>query len=216
MSYPENPLNPPKLSARLHTALPMFNRAGKEYYALVGNMMKEEAQPVVTVNDINTGAIQNAVEWHRRFQRRAVFEAADVRRARTFFLRIWSDITGIEPPSGMTEEEFAVYILARVTGGQSASQTLPSIIPEEWTIIPTPQLGAFADHFYSDVGVLDPRNPESEASSVTTSRVFGIYVLVPIQDAHRITTALSDTITAAMPSGTAVYFGLYEPEENLP
>lgn len=187
----------------LHDSLPFWNPEGQIYKELVGDPSRPELDPITNVNDLNRGAIENALEWHARFQQRALAEL-DLREARGVFLRYWSEIYGIERPSGMTDPEFARYIINRILSVSASRPAVYAAIPPELFRRYNPaQVGAYADLACADVGPLPPENPWRMASAVCIDYVSALWVL--IDDPAVLTPGLREALAAALAAGSAIY-----------
>ena len=188
--------------------LPFFNQTGPVFRDLVGDPNRNELDPVQAINDINKGAIENSIEWHLRFQRRAVHEV-DLRNARGIFLRKWAEIYGIPRPPSMSDEDFIGYMIGRILSVSSARPALVSIFPEpKYQVFGCAQVGAFLDVCYYNVGVQDPKKTKVRmASSVLTFGTNSIYVYV--KDPDHIGSEIKKKLYDTLAAGFAVYAGVY-------
>lgn len=192
----------------IYEKLPFFNNTGPVFRELIGDPTRPELEPVGSINDINQGAVENSLEWHLRFQRRAVQEAV-LTNATGIFLEKWASIFGIQRPPAMTDPDFVGYIIARVMAVSSALPAVVVMFPEpDFKVYPGPKTGAFLDLACFDVGPQNPDTTEARmAMSVITFPNNSLYVWV--QDPARITPAIKQRLYDTLAAGSAVYVGVY-------
>lgn len=194
--------------SQIYDMLPFFNQTGPVFRDLVGDLTRDEIDPVSSINDINKGAIENSLEWHLRFQQRAVSEAV-LTNARGIFLKEWANVYGIDRPPSMSDEDFVGYIIGRVLATSSAMPAVITILPEPTFKVFQPyQVGGFLDVCHFDVGLQNPdTTPARMASSVLTFGNNSLYVYIrdPADITPGVKTRLYDTLAA----GFAVYAGVY-------
>jgi hypothetical protein len=187
----------------IHERLPFFNKSGPIYRVFIGDIEREELPTITNINDINRGAIENAVEWHRRLQKRSVAEM-NIREARGLFLRFWQDILGTPRPTSMTDEDFADYMVRKILATGVAKPQVFAAIPdalfEKFGSKQPP--GGFSDVCHADVGPIPPSGP-FWASSVVSFPRNAIYVVV--RSADVITDGIRTRLDAAMAAGIAVF-----------
>lgn len=192
----------------IYSYLPLFNHSGPVFRDLIGDVNRPELTPILNINDINQGSIYNAVEWHRRFQRRAVTEASNLNDATGFFLKTWGELMDIPRITGMTDEEYSSYIVGRILAVVATRPTIYRLLPEPtFRKFPVKKMGFFADYSATDIGVRPPDGPHRLASGVITHERNATYVYV--DNASDFTPVQRGQLTSALAGGTGVFIGEY-------
>lgn len=183
--------------------LPFFNPDGETFRQLVGDPKSTPKEPVRNINDINSGSIENVVEWHLRVQKRAVHET-NFRHARGRFLEEWRRVWGVPGPSGLTDEQYVEYVIDRILSALSTLPALDEILP--FTLIAAHEIGFFADVSHINTG---PLPDDTERRSAVLTFPHGALYLI-IEEKQQLSETMLAALRHAMPAGTAVYVGVSE------
>ena len=190
---------------KIYNYLPFWNQEEPEFKKLIGDLSRVEFPIITNINDLNIGSIHNAIYWHIRFQERCVYET-NILNATGDLLKYWGEITNIPMPYPMTDPEYAQYIVDTIL---SEAITMPDI----YEIFPTfpirisPNIPAWADQCFSDVGVMSPLNPNWFKSSVICHWSDAVYVYM--SDFNQFTQQMKAKLIQGVSAGTAVFVGVY-------
>ncbi|PJZ89540.1 hypothetical protein [Leptospira levettii] len=188
--------------------LPHFNHGGPIFKDLIGDPSREILEPVLSINDINQGAIFNSLYNHVMHCKLAA-KSVVLTQAEALYLDKWGEFFDIPRPSGFTDPAYIGFILGRIL---SAIASLPQIarlfkgIPGARVFV-VKDMGFFSDYSVSDVGVINPDLEHRLASGVVTPMSNAVYVYVPsLSLVTRDIIAQAEFVQAG---GTAIFFGEY-------
>lgn len=186
-----------------------FNQTGQVFKDLVGDQDREILEPISSINDINQGAIFNALFSHVSHKALAS-KSVVLTEAETIYLDKWGEILKIDRPAGFSDAAYIGFILGRIL---SSIASLPQIsrlfsdIPGVF-VFPAKEMGFFSDFSCTDMGIVNPSVPLSRlASSVICFQSNCVYVYVP--DLSAITPNVIAQMAFLQAGGTAIFIGEY-------
>lgn len=190
----------------IYDHLPLWNKDGEIFKGFIGDRFSPEDPVIKEINDINGGAIYNAVEWHVRFQELAKVSAA-LGEALSVFLDIWGWVLNIKRPNAAYSDiEYRGFLIGKILSTVTTTPGMRKIFID-FPFFHCEEMGFFADFSCSDVGVLDPNKPNRLASSITTFAYDACYVYTP--DMALITNEILTRAKAQKAAGTALLIGEY-------
>lgn len=190
----------------IYNHLPLWNQNGEIFKGFIGDKFSPEKPDIKEINDINGGAVYNAVEWHVRFQELARVSAS-LGDALSVFLDIWGKVLNIfRPNSAYSDTEYRGFIIGKILSTVTTTPGMRKIF-KDFPFYHCEDIGFFADFSCSDVGVLDPNKPNRLASSITTYHYDAVYVYT--DDLALITPELLARAKTQKAAGTAILIGEY-------
>lgn len=154
--------------------LSLFGRIGKVFKALVYNPDKTENPVISNINDINKGALHNAIEWHNRFIYRLI-EEFPLTKATGFLLRNWGEFLGIPNDEGLSDDDYRAKIVAKLLAIVGTKSVIKKLIPENADVYLREgnQMGWFLDVCYLDT----PAYPDQMVGATFTYQHNALYIL---------------------------------------
>jgi|GEM_PF-1863367 len=184
---------------------PQFNPSGPVFRDLIGDIERPELEEINNVNDINSGAIANSIEWHRRYQDYAVY-SAQFDRSDALFLEKWSELLGITRPGGMTDGEFIGYVIGYVLSSLGTITKISEIYPDpEFHVYNSNEIGFVPGYSVTDLGILNPTTSGIIPSSIFTYPRNATYVLT--DDMSILTDLQIEKTIRVLAAGTALFMG---------
>ncbi|TGM87951.1 hypothetical protein [Leptospira licerasiae] len=185
--------------------LPQFNSTDPTFMELFVNPSRPEFEPVTNINDINKGAIFNALEWHLRYQEVAA-NSSTLSKAHGFFLKDWAELLGIIRPIGFSDEEFIGYIVGYVLSNQSTTPKISEIFPlPDFYVLRSDEFGFASDVSAVDLGISRPGPGTKAVSSIVTPERGITFILT--FDSSNISDLQLTKINRIKAAGTIIYFG---------
>ena len=179
--------------------LKLFYRDGAEYKKLVFDREKKEKAQIQRPNDMDQGALHNALEWHRRVALHFA-ERMSLRKAVGFLVNLWAEFWGIAKPEQLSGEAFRTYILTTALGISPTLPVLESLLPNARVQVGH-EMGPYLDHSFLDTG---PRLHGIEAC-VFTHGLNTVYIIFE-EPAYDTTTL--DAIARAIAAGKGILVGV--------
>lgn len=182
--------------------LSLFNRLGKVFKAVVYDPDKTERSTISNINDINKGAIHNAIEWHMRFMHR-LLEEFPLTKASGFLLNDWGKFLGIPNEEGLSDEDYRAKIVARLLAIVGTKSVIKKLIPENADVFlrEGSEMGWFLDVCYLDT----PAYPDKMVGATFTYQHNALYIL--FRTLYDINLPLLRAIYQLKSAGIAVFAG---------
>ncbi|EIE01436.1 hypothetical protein [Leptospira licerasiae] len=187
--------------------LPQFNATDPSFKDLFVDPSRPEFNPITNINDINKGAIFNALEWHLRYQELAA-NSSTLSNAQSTFLKDWADLLGIARPASLSDEEFIGYIIGYVLSNQSTTPKISEIFPSpDFFVLRSDEFGFASDVSALDLEIARP-GPGTKGVSAILVPDRG-FTLVLTSDPTKISGLLFIKLNRIKVAGTIVYFGIF-------
>ncbi|MCR1794897.1 hypothetical protein [Leptospira sp. id769339] len=185
--------------------LPQFNATDPTFKELFADPLRPEFEPITNINDINRGAIFNAIEWHLRYQEVAA-DSSTLSKAQGYFLKDWAELLGIVRPIGFSDEEFIGFIVGYVLSNQSTTPKISEIFPPpDFYVLRSDELGFASDISAVDLGIARPGPGTKAVSSVVTPERGITFILT--SDSSNISDLQLTKVNRIKAAGTIVYIG---------
>lgn len=185
--------------------LPQWNKEDEEFNKLIFNKGPIQPPEIRNINDLDLGAIGSALYWHFHVQERAVNETL-LQNARDVFLRLWEKFLNFSKPYPMSDEEYSGYIIQSILSGSISITTIKNIF-SGFQVKTAPELPAFSDWAFSDLGALEPTHPYYICQAITYARSCVVYVFM--DDLSNYTPLMQGKIKAGYPAGIGLYIVVY-------
>ena len=192
----------------IYDVLPFFNKEGEIFMELIGDPRRPELPVISNINDINQGALSNALLWHKRFQAQATAAALDVTQARGILLDRYQKVYGVIRLNGQTDEDYANYILESLTSVGCAAPQIDEIVTGPGiTKFKCSQMGMFSDYSATDVRIMDPGSSMRLRSGIPTYLAGATYLYV--DSFSDVTVTMIALLRKSLAAGTAVLMGVH-------
>ncbi len=182
--------------------LRLFDREGDEYKKLIYDSSRQENEPVVRVNDINKGALHNALEWHRRAALN-FSQNMNLRLADGLLISLWAEFWAIERPGGLSDEGFKTYILATALGLSPTTLTISSILSGMAVVREPRNMGPYFNYSYLGIGP----SRSGVQSFIPTHTLNVVYIIFETSDYDK---SVLDAIGRIVAAGKGVLVGVKE------
>ncbi|MDI7165965.1 hypothetical protein [Leptospira santarosai] len=183
--------------------LSLFNRSGAVFKALIFDPERSEKPQINNINDINKGAIFNALEWHYRFIKRLIDEFP-LTKASGFLLKAWGLFLGVPNDQEHTDQEYRSQIITKILAIVGTLPAIKNLVKDinHVEVKEAQELGFFLDVAYFDTPVLKNR----PFGSVMTHPTNAIYII--FNTIFDIDPALLQTIYQLKSAGVGVFAGV--------
>lgn len=152
--------------------LKLFNQEGPEYRILIRDASRAEIEPVTDINDINQGAVHNALEYHRRYARR-IFDEFSLINARGEILQEWSKFWGIPNADGLDDENFALYMIGTVLAATATEPVIEALFADQEIVAPE-----FIGPFFNQSYFGNPPEHGAPRGATFSHRTNAIYIFI--------------------------------------
>jgi len=114
----------------LREYIPIINSGGETFKALFGDDRPEltPSGPYAQINDMNSGAIANALEYERRTGRYTVTQLFLSEAKGSFLDYMGNSWFNTPRPIGLADEEYRQYIIDKAIGGKESGASLKNIL----------------------------------------------------------------------------------------
>lgn len=131
-------------------SLALFNRDGVLYGKLIHDKNRAEFPEITNINDINSGAVYNALTWHERVIQR-IGEEFSLSQATGVLLKYWGSFWNVPKPAGMSDGAYRSFLLGKVL---SIATTIPVIqnIFSTNVLKESKRIGPYLNNSYLGVG----------------------------------------------------------------
>ncbi|PJZ51578.1 hypothetical protein [Leptospira adleri] len=183
--------------------LSLFNRSGAVFKALFFDPERIEKPQIKNINDINKGAVFNALEWHYRFVKRLI-EEFPLTNASGFLLKAWGTFLGVPNDQALPDPEYRAKILSKILAIVGTLPAIKNLVKniDRVEVKEAQDLGFFLDVAYLDTPVLKNR----PFGSVMTHPTNAIYII--FNTIFDIDSALLRTIYQLKSAGIGVFAGV--------
>ncbi|MBM9499738.1 hypothetical protein JWG44_05670 [Leptospira sp. 201903071] len=183
--------------------LSLFNRSGTVFKALFFDPDRVEKIQIKNINDINKGAVYNALEWHYRFVKRLIAEFP-ITNASGFLLKAWGTFLGVPNDQALSDQEYRAKILSKILAIVGTLPAIKNLVKDidRVEVKEAQDLGFFLDVAYLDTPVLKNR----PFGSVMTHPTNAIYII--FNTIFDIDPALLRTIYQLKSAGIGVFAGV--------
>ena len=177
----------------------LFNRDAPNYKELVFDRLATEKKEITKPNDINQGALHNALEWHFRTGQNMALKMS-LKEAKDYLVDLWAMFWAIERPANLSNDAFRIYLLTTVLGISPTIPVLEDLLPNA-TFRVAKDMGPYLDHAFLDVGV----KKKAKHSSVLTHELNVVYII--FDNANYDSSSLL-SIIQALPAGKGLLVGV--------
>ena len=189
----------------IHNFLPYFNQDGDVYSDLFGTINSIPKSKIFDINDLNQGALTNALEWHFGVKKNAI-DSLNIRNATGTFLDIWGDVFGIKRPQGMVDEIYKDYLLKSIFDFNPTVVGLDVLSKKySFSYRVYDEMGVYLDKSFLDVGVTNLKEANYLFSSVIVDETLKRSFFLSANSMASFSSDFLQEIQVEKPSGVELY-----------